>query len=559
MSRDSDSAGTHGADVGTFASMTGTRAAVTGTRAAVTGTRAAVTGTRAAVIGTRAAVAAGHPAGARAAMRMVQAGGSIVDAAIAASAALTVALPQATSLGGDAFILVRDAVSGTVHGLNASGVAPRLATPEQFSAGMSVHGPRAPVVPGLVGAWQALHQRFGRAAWGSLFDEAVMLAGEGCEITPHLARAIAASESVLGRDRGCAELFLPSGHALAAGSLLCQPALAGTLRSIAEGGAAAFYEGEIGARLTRYIEAAGGLMAADDLRRYAVAWTDPLWSRYRGYDVAVMPPNSYGVLMLMQLNALAILPRDKLDGDTATRMQWQMRAMRASFAVGLPQIGDPLSMSMAAADLLGGTTTDRVRALMLAEPGAAQPVPAGGTACVTVADAAGNAACIVQSVYNPFGSHFLDPGTGILLNNRMATFDPLPGRVNSVAPGKRPAHTLNPVMVLHSGRLRWVYASPGGASQTITGTQVLVNLIDRGLDGPHAVSDGRWGVDRKGNILIEATTPPHIEMALKARGLDATRPQDTYAFGSAKLIDCGPDHVLRAAADARRDACALAM
>ena len=196
---------------------------------------------------------------------------------------------------------------------------------------------------------------------------------------------------------------------------------------------------------------------------------------------------------------------------------------------------------------------------MFAAPAGVQPIPAGGTACITVADAAGNAACIVQSIYNPFGAHFLDPGTGILLNNRMAMFDPLPGRINSVAPRKRPAHTLNPVMVLKAGRLRWVYASPGGASQTITGTQVMVNLIDRKLSLARAVEDGRWGVDRKGNILIEPKTPSGIETELRAQGLEARQVQDTYWFGSAKIIECGPDRLLRAVADTRRDACALAM
>jgi gamma-glutamyltranspeptidase/glutathione hydrolase len=340
--------------------------------------------------------------------------------------------------------------------------------------------------------------------------------------------------------------------------LLSQPMLSKTLGVIASSGADALYEGQIAARLTSYIQYAGGVLSVEDMKRFSPIWVDPLLTTYRGYDVAAMPPNSFGVLMLMQLQSLAALQSGTLNSDAISRMRWQIRAMRASFDVGLPEIGDPSFMKVNGEDLISDSTIAAVRDRMLRGYLGAQPGPTGGTACVTVADAKGNAVCVVQSIFNPFGAHFLDPNTGIVLNNRMFGFDHTPGRVNSVAPGKRPAHTLNPVMVMRNGHLRWVYASPGGISQTITGTQILVNLIERQLDIAAAINEGRWAVDRGGNVLIEPRVPPNVLQGLNDEGIPAKLEEDAYLFGSATVIQRDADDQLRAAGDMRREACAMA-
>jgi len=188
-----------------------------------------------------------------------------------------------------------------------------------------------------------------------------------------------------------------------------------------------------------------------------------------------------------------------------------------------------------------------------------KPVPSGGTTCVTVADAKGNAICIVQSIYNPCGAHFLDPNTGVILNNRMFGFDHRTARPNSIAPGKRSAHTLNPVMVTKNGSLRWVYASPGGLSQIITGTQIMVNLIDRKLDIGPAIDEPRWAVNRGGNVLIEPSVPATVLASLLAENIQAKYEEDNYPFGSVTLIQMEPNQSLRAAADLRRNANAMAV
>ena len=509
-------------------------------------------------VGRHGAAATGHPAASRAALEVLAAGGSVGDAAIAASAMLAVVLPHATSIGGDAFFLVRDAATGQIQGLNASGRAPQAAAAGAFPEGLPQRGARAAVVPGLVKGWEALHARLGCKAWDSLFDPAIRAAQEGFPVGPTLAQSIVALESSLRADPGCAAAFFPAGMALAAGDTFRQEKLAETLAAIARNGAAVFYGGEVGRRLTGRVAAAGGFLRPGDLEGFTADWVTPMTLAFGGHEIAVMPPNSYGVLMLMQLQALAALPVGELAGDTVTRFRRQMRAMQAVFDTALEQVGDPAGMEWTNGSFLAESAMEEVRSRMLGERGGQQPVPGGGTACVTVADADGNAVCIVQSIFNPFGAHYLEPDTGIVLNNRLFGFDHRPGRVNAIGPGKRSAHTLNPVMVTQGGDLRWVYASPGGISQTITGVQVLINLIVRRLGIGAAIDAGRWAVDRSRNILLEPKLACDLLPALRAAGLDARTEEDDYLFGSVTLIQRDPDRSLRAAGDARRHAAAMA-
>ncbi len=509
--------------------------------------------------GRHAAVATGDRDAARAALAILSSGGSVADAAIAASAVLAVTMPHATSIGGDAFFLVRDGASGSVHALNASGTAPSALTPQTFANGMHQRGALAPVVPGLVKGWDALHRRFGRLPWNALLADAIALAADGASVSPSLAQSIKASAGQLRKDPGCAALFFRDAGALVAGDRLLQPALASTLDAIARSGADEFFNGASGHALASNIVSAGGLLQHADLQQFSAQWVQPVQSHLLGHDISVAPPNSYGILMLMQLQALAGIAPDRLLADTASRMATQMRCMRATFDVALSAIGDPAGMQKSIGQLLRTASIDEIRTRMAAMLPDAKPVPGGGTACVTIADASGNAVCIVQSVFNPFGSHYLDPQTGVLLNNRMFGFDAVPGRVNSVAPGKRSAHTLNPVIVTKAGKLRWVYASPGGISQTVTGTQIMMNLIMRGMNPADAIDDSRWAVDRGGNILVEPGLDERIVQSLTASGFSPRRESDGYSFGSATVIEHCEDGSLFAAADRRRQACALAL
>jgi gamma-glutamyltranspeptidase/glutathione hydrolase len=511
---------------------------------------------RAPVYGSHAMIVSGHSAASLAGIGIHRRGGSAIDAMIAASAALTVVLGHATSLGGDCFMLYHDAASGRVFGLNASGVAPQAATPERFAGGMKGQGPLAPVVPGLVRGWEAMHRRFGRLPWNELFADAIELA-EGHPISAVLAQRVADSRAALAADPGCAALYLPGGRPIALGDTLRQPALAATLGRIAHEGAEEFYRGETARGIASYMAERGGLIIEADLAAYAPLWVEPAATTYRGHRVLVMPPNSYGVLLLMQLNGLKALERPALIADPARRMGYQMRAMKAAFEAGVPLIADPRAVPDALDRALAPAMTEMLQQAVLG-PGPQPRIPdRAGTSCLMVADAAGNAVCVVQSVFAVFGSLFRDPGTGILFNNRMAGFTHTPGLPNSVAPGKRPAHTLCPVMVQRDGRLRYVLASPGGLSQTVTNTQVLSRLIDDGLDVAAAVEAPRWCNTASGECLLEPEIPEAFLPILAAMGHHARRAEDGFFYGSAKAIEILPTGNFAGAADHRREAFAL--
>jgi len=501
-------------------------------------------------------IVTGHAAASAAGIATHRRGGNAVDAMIAASATLAVVLGHATSIGGDCFILFHEAASGRVLGLNASGIAPQAASPENFAGGMRAHGPLAPVVPGLVRAWETMHRRFGRLPWKDLFAEAIELA-EGHPISAVLAARIADSRKELAADPGCAALYLPGGRALVAGDTLRQSELAATLRRIAESGADGFYRGETAERVGAYFEQCGGLMRAGDLAGFAPLWVEPVATLYRGHRVLVMPPNSYGLLLLLQLNGLKALERGALTADPARRLAYQMNAMQAAFELGVPHIADPRAVPDAADRLLSPDTTERVQQAVLGQGVRRLVADRAGTSCLLVADASGDAVCVVQSVFSVFGSMFRDPATGILFNNRMSGFTHEPGKPNSVAAGKRPAHTLCPVMVQRDGRLRYLLASPGGLSQTVTNTQVLGRLIDDGLDVAAAVEAPRWCNAASGEKLLEPEWPESFLPQLAAMGHSVRRAEDSFFYGSAKAIEILPTGNFAGAGDHRREAFAL--
>ena len=510
---------------------------------------------RAPVFGHKAMVVSGHSAATLAGITILRNGGNLVDAMVGASAALAVVVGQATSIGGDCFLLFHEAATGTTYGLNASGVAPALATPERFADGMKTRGPLAPVVPGLVRAWEVMHRRFGRLPWKDLFAQAIELAG-GHPVSKVLADRLPENSEVLAKDPGCAALYLPQGRPLRVGDMLRQPALAASLRAIARHGADEFYEGDLAGRIARGQEARGGLISAADLAAYAPLWVEPLATDYRGHLVEVMAPNSYGMLLLMQLNGLAVLDSAALTRSITRRLACQINAMHAAFE-HVAMIADPRALPDAVARLLSPAATAAMQSAVRSGTAPRKRAEQGGTACVLLADAEGNAISLVQSVFNVFGSMTLDPETGILFNNRMQGFTHRPGEPNSVGPGRRPAHTLCPVLVRRDSRLRFALATPGGLSQTLTNVQVLNYLIDEGRDVAAAVEAPRWCNTRTGDVLLDGEFAPAIAGELAQLGHRAERADDAYFYGSAKAIERLEAGTLAGGADYRREAFAL--
>lgn len=492
-------------------------------------------------------VAAGHPKAAEAAVAAYHQGGSLVDAALTASAVLTVILPHATSIGGDLLALVYNARSGCLLGLDAAGTAPALATPEHFTpTGLPQQGTAAAVVPGLVAGWGHLHQRFGRRPWAGLLQPAIDLAAGGFVPSSGLREFLAECAPALERDSGSRSLFL---HPLSGPrDLLEQAALARTLDTLAVQGPSAFYHGAIGQAIDEFMRSRAGLIRSGDLAAYQPRWVSPLRSRYRGHELAVLPPTSFGLLLPLQLATLEKYAVASLSDEA--RFALQLRAMQAAFTAGEPYLHDAhAAMSQEDFERL---KHDARTVFDLS--GNAMPADGfGGTACVVAADAEGNMVVLVQSIFQPFGAACADPATGIVFNNRMAGFR-LEGD-NAVGPGKRPAHTLSPTLVFHNGEPRWALATPGGVSQTVTLAQVASRLIDLRDSIADAVDAPRWCLSRMRSVLLE---PRHPAAELGRRHPERFLiKDDPYSFGSVKLVERDGSR-LQAYADQRRNAAALA-
>lgn len=508
---------------------------------------------RSPVYGTGGMVVSGHSMASMAGLRVLERGGNVIDAMIATSAVLCVILPHATSLGGDAFILHHSAKTGKTEGLNASGHAPAGATPEFFKNGMKSRGPLAFSIPGIVRGWEEIHQKHGSLPWKDLFADAIA-AAECHPLSRVLGAALHLFRADVEADPGCAALYYPGGEPLKGGDLVRQPVLADTLREIADSGSAPYYEGRIGKSIGDYSQANGGLASAADFEGYKPEWVTPLETDYRGRSVRVMPPNSYGLLMLMQLNALSGVSSKDLDGDEATRVGYLMRAMRASFAEGQHHIADPRTNPAPIDQLLGGDMTAKLRDAVMTGTHPSLSHPAGGTSCITIADASGDAVSVVQSVFHVFGGAFLDPGTGILMNNRMTGFVTDPSHASSVAPHKRPSHTLNPVVVLEGGKVRYLMTTPGGPAQTITNVQILSNMVDRGMELAAAIEEPRWSINLHGAALLDDAYSEDTANKLAAMGFPTERAAGASYFGSAKMMEILPNGVMAGAADDRREA-----
>lgn len=508
---------------------------------------------RSPVYGTKGMVVSGHSLASTAGLRTLDRGGSLVDAMITTSSVLCVVLQQATSLGGDAFFLYHDAAAGKTIGLNATGHAPDGATDEYYKDGIPDRGPNAVSIPGIVRGWERLHEKYGKLDWATLFEDAIELA----EAHP-AARVLTAGLDLFRKDvmadPACKALYFKGEERLRAGEILRQPALANTLRKIAAGGSAVYYEGEIAKSIGAYALANGGLIGPDQFAGYEPEWVEPLSTDYRGHTVQVMPPNSYGMLMLLQLNGLSALKSEQLADNDTDRLDYLIRAMQGAFTLGQPYISDPRVVDIPVDRLLGAETTRQLQDVVVNGTDPSTFQNKGGTSCIVIADGKGNAMSVVQSVFHVFGSAFMDPGTGILMNNRMTGFRVDPKDPRNVAPRKRPSHTLNPVMVLKGGKPKYLMTTPGGPGQTLSLVQVLTNLVDRKMELTSSIEYPRWSVSLDGSFLLEEGYGAAVAAELERRGHVVKQASGASYFGSAKTIEILDNGVLTGAADTRREA-----
>ncbi len=505
-------------------------------------------------------VATSQPLAAQAGLQVLQAGGNAIDAAIATAAALTVIEPSANGIGGDAFALVWH--QGKLHGLNASGPAPRRMTLENLVAKglteMPKYGPLPVTVPGTPAAWAALAERFGRLPLRTSMARAVELARDGFPLSPSIAFAWQQATKVFREQlkenyfQSWFDTFAPE-RAPRAGEIWRSGAHADTLQAIADTNAESFYRGPLAERIAAFIQSAGGYLQAEDLAAYRVDWCDPISINYRGYDVWEIPPNGHGLVALMALNILKGF--DFSERDSALTHHRQIEAVKLAFADGLAHIADPAYMRVSVADLLSEAYADERRALIVGQaisPAPGEP-PRGGTVYLSTADAEGNMVSFIQSNYMGFGSGMVVPGTGIALHNRGNNFSLKAGSPNCLAPGKRPYHTIIPGFLTKDGKAVGPFGVMGGFMQPQGHVQVVMNTIDFGLNPQAALDAPRWEWESGKRVNIERSTPEHLFHGLAALGHDVSWSNNRLAFGRGQIIWRNAQGVLCGGTEPRTD------
>ncbi|MBK4735425.1 gamma-glutamyltransferase family protein [Noviherbaspirillum pedocola] len=515
---------------------------------------------RNAVYARRGMVATSQPLAAQAGLQILQAGGNAIDAAIAAAAALTVVEPTANGIGGDAFALVWH--GGKLHGLNASGPAPRAASIDAYRKlgcdAIPLYGPLSVTVPGTPAAWAALARRFGKLPLTKTLHAAIDYAREGFPVSPSIAYAWqTATKLFRGAFKGehfqhWFDTFAPQ-RAPRAGEIWRSHTHAATLEAIAQTDAESFYRGDLAERIAAFLQQSGGHMTAQDLADYAVQWVDPISVDYRGYRVWEIPPNGQGLVALIALNILKGF--DVSDRDTVRTLHRQIEAMKLAFADGLAHIADPAHMRMSVEDLLSDAYADERRALIGEEALLPLPgVPArGGTVYLCTADSEGNMVSYIQSNYLGFGSGMVVPGTGIALHNRGNNFSLDPAHANHIAPGKRPYHTIIPGFLTWDDRPIGPFGVMGAFMQPQGHVQMMMNSIDFGLNAQASLDAPRWEWEKGLRVNIESTTPEHLYRGLADIGHDVFWSNNRIGFGRGQIIWRNEEGVLCGGTEPRTD------
>jgi gamma-glutamyltranspeptidase / glutathione hydrolase len=538
-------------------------------------------------------VSTSHLLASTAGLRMRLLGGNAVDAAIAAAAVMTIVEPVSNGLGSDSFCIIWDGKE--LHGLNASGCAPKAWTPEYFkrkypgTATPPKRGMDTVTVPGAVASWAALSERFGRLAFAELMQPAIDIAERGYLLTPVVQQKWEAATPELQSLPGFANAFLPWGRAPQVGELFQFKAAAKGLRAIAATKGRALYGGEIAAAIVKFSQANGGSHALEDFENYRPEWVKPLAKNYRGHTLHEIPPNGQGIAALIAVGILDKFDVASMPVDSADSQHLQIEAMKLAFADVYKYVAEPSSMAVTPEQMLDDAyLASRAKLIDMKKAqdfGAGNPVK-GGTIYLSTADEDGMMVSFIQSNYMGFGSGCVEPEFGISLQNRGHGFS-LDEGINQVAPGKRPFHTIIPAFlskpraILHplppAGESRGE-GSPAGLTITniepvmsygVMGAnmqpqghmQTLVRMLDYGQSPQAACDAPRWRYNAGFEINVEAGMNPAVVQALSDRGHRMEVINDSYQdFGAGQFIWLAGNPKVEgylAASDARRDGMAV--
>lgn len=513
-------------------------------------------------------VTADHPLAAQAAGSILDQGGDAVDALVLANLVMAVVNPHMCGLGGDLFALVYRAESRQLRALDAAGYAPGQASLNSFrEMGMRkipATGIHSCTVPGALAGWQALLDDHGSFGLDTLIGRVIGYAKDGFPAYPTLIDSIVKRRKLLADSQATASIFLPGGQPPKVGQLIRQPGLAESLALIGDQGPETFYRGVLGEQLVHHSDKLGGLFNLEDLADYRVIWKEPLTAAYRGFTLATQPPPSQGLALLMQARIVDQTDLSSLQPGSADLVHLMVEAKKQAFAERDTHICDPGFHSVPLDDLLGTAKTlelaDRIQARAGEQPSRYRFARGGeDTVYMMAVDTGGNAAVLIQSIFQEFGSCVMVPQTGMLLHNRGRGFSFNPNHPCRLEPRKRPYHTLHPLMVLEGGQPCLLLGTPGGDGQTQTNMQLLVNLIDFGADAQGAVDAPRWRSMPDGELLLENRFPETTLHRLSDKGHHTQQlPAFSPVMGSAQAIRIDrQQRLLTGGADGRRMAYGL--
>ncbi|MCF7222912.1 gamma-glutamyltransferase [Marilutibacter chinensis] len=536
--------------------------------------------TRSEVYAPHAMAATSHPLATQIALDVMKDGGSAVDAAIAANAALGLMEPTGNGIGGDLFAIVWDPKTGKLHGYNGSGRSPKSLTLDEFRrrglAAVPPHGPLPVSVPGTVDGWFALHGRFGRRPMAENLAPAIRYAREGHPVHQTIAYYWDRSVPVLSKWPGFAEQFTVDDgrggrRAPRTGEMWRNPNLADTLQQIADGGRDAFYKGGIARTIDAYFKASDGFLSYEDLASHEGEWVEPVSTNYRGYDVWELPPNGQGIAALQILNILEGYDLKGYGFGSPEHVHLFTEAKKLAFADRAASYADPdhyrtpverLVSKAYAAERRRLISMDR--AMKAAEPGVIPQLNEGDTIYLTVADPDGMMVSLIQSNYRGMGSGMAPPGLGFILQDRGEQFVLKEGHPNSYAPGKRPFHTIIPAFVTKDGKPWLSFGVMGGAMQPQGHAQILINMIDFGMnlqeagDAPRIQHDGSTepagqniAMADGGELDLETGFPYATVRELMRRGHSVRFAHGPY--GGYQAIMVNPEGGYVGASESRKD------
>lgn len=526
--------------------------------------------TRSEVIATNAMAATSQPLATQVALDVMRQGGNAVDAAIAANAMLGLVEPTGCGIGGDLFAIVWDAKSQQLYGLNASGRSPSGLSlayfEEQGLDSIPKFGPLPVSVPGAVDGWFMLHERFGRVPMTAVLTPAITYAREGFPVSELIAHYFEVNKQRIGHYPGFSDVFMPGGEVPRKGQIFKNPSLAATYEKIATGGRDAFYKGDIARSIAAYVKEQGGFLDYDDLAAHTSNWVEPVSTNYRGFDVWELPPNGQGIAALQILNVLEQYDVASMGFGSAEYIHAFVEAKKLAFEDRAKFYADP-DFSDIPVDWLISKPYAQQRKQLISADKAAKRYDAGryegDTIYLTVADSEGNMVSLIQSNYRGMGSGMTPPDLGFVLQNRGEMFSLEAGHANVFAPNKRPFHTIIPAFVTKKGKPFMSFGVMGGGTQPQMHAQIMVNIIDFGMnlqeagDAPRILHSGSSEPTGEqmldgGYVSLESGYSPLVRRQLMEKGHTVT--DVVGAFGGYQAIMRDPKTgVYYGASESRKD------